>query len=639
MGADSAQHQQWSKPVACLPLRWLLAGLLLLAATAPASAWAGPAPTIRTHALALHGAPRYGADFAHFDYVNPGAPKGGSITLPALGSFDTLNPYVLKGISPASFSGLYGITQLNEPLMIGTHYYLEAGDEPQTAYCLICTEIEFPPDYAWVTFHLDPRARFHNGDAITAADVAYSYELLMSDQSHPIFHNNLAAVDKVTISSKHQVRFHFKGGPERSNLLRVGELPVMSRSHWEKHRFGESSGTPQPLSGPYRIGDFVLGNYITLQRVDDFWARNHPVYQGMFNFDRVRFEFYRDRTVAFEAFKSGAVDLWLENVSKNWATGYDFPAVTQGRVIKEAIPHSIPSGTQAFFLNMRRNQFQDRRVRQAISLMFDFHWTNQHIFNGAYARNQTHFPNSEMGARGLPSPAEVALLEPHREQLPPALFSEPFEFPAYREPGDLRQAMRRAIGLLRDAGYRFQDHRLINRESGKPLRFEILINSPSFQRVLLPFTKNLAKIGITADVRVVDRAQYKVRLDDFDFDMTVYVLPQSASPGQEQRLYFHSGQAGVRGSKNFSGIQDPVVDVMIGHIISARTRPQLITAVRAMDRVLLWNYYTIPHWHLGYHRIAYKNIFGRPEPAPPMTLGFQTWWLKAAGAKPQGTLD
>lgn len=582
-------------------------------------------------ALSLHDEPKYQPGFTHFDYVNPVAPKGGKVTLPALGTFDTLNPYVLKGISPSDASALFGITQMNEPLMVGTHYYLESGDEPQTAYCLICEHIEYPINYAWITFQLNPKARFHNGDPITAEDVAFSYQLLTSDQAHPIFHNSLAAVSDIQVLTPNRVRFTFKGPAERSNLLRIGELPVMSKKFWQTHTFGESSGTPQPLSGPYKVSDFALGSYVTLKRVPDFWAKDHPVYKGMFNFDEVRIEFYRDRTVAFEAFKSGAVDFWLENVSKSWATGYDFPAVKNGTVIKEELPHTIPSGTQAFFLNMRRDVFKDARVREAISLMFDFQWTNRNIFSDAYTRNVTFFPNSEMGARGLPDAAELALLEPYRDQLPKALFEQAFSFPEYHQPSQLRSAMRHAIKLLKASGWKYHNKQLVNEQTGKPLHFEILINSPSFQRVLLPFTKNLAKIGIQADIRIVDRAQYKVRLDDFDYDMTVYVLPQSASPGQEQRLYFHSSQAGVRGAKNLSGIQDPVVDMLIDRITSASSRRDLITAVRAMDRVLLWNYYTIPHWHLGYHRLAYKNQFARPEPASKMSLGFQTWWLKSAG--------
>ncbi|RLT98662.1 MAG: ABC transporter substrate-binding protein [Ketobacter sp.] len=604
----------------------LLSGCLLLMLLALISR-PSLADVMVSHALALYDEPKYAKNFEHFDYVNPKAPKGGKITLPALGSFDTLNPYVLKGISPSTFIWLYGITELNETLMVGTGFYLESGDEPQTAYCLVCEWLEYPPDYSWVIFQINRAARFHDGTPITADDVVHSFQLLTSNEAHPTYLNNMIAVDSVEALSDYRVRFTFKTTGERSNLLRVGELPVMSKKHWTSHTFGRSSGTPQPLSGPYKVKDFVLGNYLVLERVPDFWAKDHPVYQGMFNYDEVRFDFYRDRTVAFEAFKSGAVDLWMENVSKNWATAYDFPGIKNGTIKKVELPHSIPSGTQAFFLNMRRDVFKDVRVRQAISLMFDFQWTNRNIFSDAYTRSQSHYPNSVMGSRGLPSAAELALLEPFRDQLPAKLFTQAFTFPVYDSPSALRSNMRVAMQLLKDAGWVYRDQRLVHPTTGKPLRFEMLINSPSFQRVLLPYSKNLAKIGIETDIRIVDRAQYKVRLDDFDFDMTVFVLPQSASPGQEQRLYFHSSQAAVRGSKNLSGIQDPVVDALIRNITSAATQDDLIAAVRALDRVLLWNYYTIPHWHLRYHRLAYKNIFSQPPNPAAMSLAFQSWWL------------
>ncbi|MGC1509278.1 extracellular solute-binding protein [Ketobacter sp.] len=586
------------------------------------------ADVLKATSLSLYDAPKYNQGFTHFDYANPQAPKGGRITLPGLGTFDTLNPYVLKGISASEYTAVYGITEMNEPIMAGTNYYLESGDESQTAYCLICEWLEYPTDYAWVIFQLNAAARFHNGDPITANDVAASFELVTGNQAHPALTNNFSSIEKVEVLSDHRVKIYFKGPPERSNLFRAGEIPVMSHQHWKKHRFGESSGTPQPLSGPYRVKDFVLGNYLVLERVDDFWSKDSPVYKGMFNFDQVRYEFYRDRTVAFEAFKSGSLDFWIEYISKNWATGYDFPAVKQGRVIKQARPHNIPSNTQAFFLNMRRPVFQDLNVRKAVSLMFDFNWINRNIFANAYKRSQSHFPNSEMGSQGKPSADEVALLEPFRAQLPPELFTEEFHFQSYQSPKEVRVAMREAIKLLKAAGWEYHDKKLINSKTRKPLEFEIMIENRSFQRVLLPLIKNLQKIGITARTRIVDSAQYKVRLDDYDYDMIVYVLPQTASPGFEQQLYFHSDQVGIRGAKNLSGISDPAVDAMIARIKSATSTKALTTAVRALDRILLWNYYTIPQYYLDYHRIAYKDIFVKPEHPPSLNLGFQTWWVK-----------
>ena len=576
--------------------------------------------------LSLYDEPKYPPDFKHFDFVNPQAPQGGKITLPALGTFDTLNPYALKGISAGYYTAVYGITELNEPLMVGTHYFLLSGDEPQSAYCLICSHIEYPANYAWVIFQLNPKARFHNGTPITAEDVAYSYELLMGDLAHPGFANNLENVAKVEVLSKNRVKFTFKQPGIKTSLFRAGELPVMSKQHWQQHPFGQSSSIPQPLSGPYRIKSYTLGNYLTLEKVKNHWASDHPVYRGMFNFDEVRFDFYRDRTVAFEALKSGGVDFWIEYVSKNWATGYDFPAVKTGALIKQAVPHERPSGTQAFFMNMRRDMFKDIRTRKALSLLFDFHWINKNIFSSAYKRSQTHYPNSVMGARGTPSPMEQALLAPFKDQMPEGVLSDAFQFNNYDNPRELRVATRQAIALLKEAGWQFEGSQLVN-SKGKAFEFEILIDSPSFQRVLLPYVKQLKKAGIQAHIRIVDAAQYKVRLDSFDFDMTVEVLPQSATPGQEQGLYFHSNQVDVRGSRNLSGVSDPVVDALIDRITKAQSHKDLVATVRALDRVLLWNYYMIPNWHLDYHRLAYKKQLKRPETPPKFTLGFQTWWI------------
>lgn len=577
--------------------------------------------------ISLYDQPRYPQGFTHFNYVNPNAPKGGKVTLPALGTFDTLNPYVLKGISASGYAGVYGITELNEPLMVGTGYYLESADEPQSAYCLICEHLEFPANYKWVIFQLNPKARFHNDEPITSEDVAYSFDLLMGDLAHPMYANNLANVEKIEVLGPHRIKFLFKEEGYKTSIFRVGELPVMSKKHWQKHAFGQSSGTPQPLSGPYRVKNFVLGSHIELERVENFWAKDHPVYQGMFNFDLVRIEFYRDRTVAFEAFKSGGLDFWIEYVSKNWATAYDFPAIKNGQIIKEAIPHTIPSGTQAFFMNTRRELFQDLNVRKALSLLFDYHWINKNIFSSAYKRSQTHYPNSIMGSRGLPSELELKKLGPFKHQLPPGTLDQEFSFPSYENPKQLRQATRQAVRLLRQSGWEYKNSKLVNSKTGAPFQFEILIDSPSFQRVLLPYVNQMKKAGIEADIRIVDPAQYKVRLDSFDFDMTVDVLPQSASPGNEQSIYFHSNQVDVRGSRNLSGISNPVVDELLKQINLAKSQQELVATVRALDRVLLWNYYMIPNWHLDYHRLAYKNRFKRPNNPATMSLGFQTWWI------------
>lgn len=603
-----------------------VAGLFILISLGALAETNGQPAILRSSALSLYDSPRYPPGFRHFDYVNPNAPKGGKITLPALDTFDTLNPYVLKGIPAMSSTAVYGITEMNEPLMVGTNWYLKSGDELQSAYCLLCTELEYPEDYSWVIFHLNPKARFHNGDPITADDVARSFELLMSPAAHPLYQNLYTNVARAEVLDRHRVKFHFRKPDGRSLLLRLGELPVMSKKHWDHHTFGESSSIPQPLSGPYRIKDFKLGHYLVLERVPDFWAKDHPVYQGQHNFDEVKFEFFRDRTVAFEAFKSGRLDFWIEYVAKNWANAYNFPAVRNGQIIKRAIPHKIPSGTQAFFINTRRAKFQDVRTRKAISLLFDFAWVNRNIFANAYRRSETHYPNSVMGARDLPSEAELALLEPWREHLPAELFEKPFHFPVYDGSGNARAGLRKAMALLKEAGWEFRGEKLVDPKTGQPFVLELLIDTPSFQRVLLPYTKNLKKVGIDARIRIVDASQLKTRLDVFDFDMVVYVLPQTATPGQEQRLYFHSSQANTKGSRNLSGITNPVVDALLDKMSQAGSLNELIAATRALDRVLLWNHYTIPQWYLDYHRIAYRNHFRQPERPAPLSLAFQTWW-------------
>ena len=422
--------------------------------------------------FSLHGEPKYPYGFNHFDYVNPDAPKGGKVTLPALGTFDTLNPYVFKGISPYSYIGVYGIAQLNEPLMVGTGGYLPSGDEPQTAYCLVCSHIEYTNKLDWVTFEINPEAKFHNGTPITAEDVEFTYKLLQSEKAHPRYQDIYRNIASVEVLSKHRIKFHFSEPGNRGLILRLGEMPVMSQDFWKENIFGKSSTKPQPLSGPYKVSKFKLGKFIELERVPDHWAKNHPVYQGAFNFQKVRFVYFRDRTVAFEAFKSGEVDLWIEYVAKNWATAYDFPAINDGRALKRGIPHQIPSGSQAFFMNMRNPLFQDRRVRQAITLLFDFEWINRQIFNSAYRRSNTYFPNSELASSGLPEEGELALLLPHKDTIQPELLTEPFAFPVNKGNGRLRQQVLKALRLFEEAGWKVKNGRMTNLATGKIFDFE-----------------------------------------------------------------------------------------------------------------------------------------------------------------------
>lgn len=598
--------------------------LLILTAISHASA------LTTQHGFALHGDLKYPLDFKHFDYVNPEAPKGGTINLMGFGTFDSLNPYTLKGTSPFNTAGqfIYGFSELNETLLIGTGSYSPSGDEPQSAYGLIAETLTYPDNIKWVEFKIRTNAYFHDGHKIDADDVVYSFKTLI-EKGHPRFQQSLFGVASITAKTSNIVRVEFKEANQRANILRIGEMPVLPKHFWEFKKFERSAQTKPLLSGPYEISSFDIGNSFTLKRKPDFWGHKLNVYQGRYNFDEVKVDYYRDQAIAFEAFKAGNFDLFYDYIAKNWASGYDFPALNNGQVQKEEIKHQIPSTTQGFFFNTRKTLFKNVKIRQALSLMFDFEWTNKTLFNQAYTRNQSHFPNSDFAVRGLPSKSELALLEPFRSSLPPALFKEPFTLPKTSGNGNIRKQTKQALKLLEDANWKIADGRLTNTESGKVFEFEILVQQAGIQRLIMPFIKNLERIGITASARLVDATQYKVRMDNFDFDMTTYSLSQGNAPSYEQRDYFHSSNVNIPGSQNYSGIALPVVDALVNKVISAKGRIELINAMRALDRVLLWKHYTIPNWHLDYHRLASWDKFNRPAKQAAYKLGIENWWLKS----------
>jgi len=602
--------------------RPLLSLFFGLATSFPASATLS-----ESHGYAQFGALKYPASFTHFDWVNPEAPKGGTLRIMAAGSFDTLNPYTLKGTSPVATANFlqYGVTELNEPLMVGTGPYDPSGDEPASSYGLIASSVEYSEERSWVVFNLRPEARFHDGKPITAYDVAFSYRLLLKE-GHPQYRTSLQEVKRVDILNRHRVRFVLKRANNPLLILRLGELPVLPQHYWKDRDFKATTFEPPLGSGPYRITRVNPGRSLTFERVQDWWGAALPANRGKYNFDRVEVDFYRDSHVAFEAFKAGEFDFYIEQQAKNWANNYRFPAATRGEVVRAEIPHQIPTQTQALFMNTRRATFEDARVREALGLMFDFEWTNRTLFNSSYTRAASYYPNSEFSAKGKPQGAEWLLLSPFRGQLPPRLFTEPFRMPVTDGRGIPRETMRRALGLLAEAGFKPSGQRLINGK-GQPLSFEILLVNPNLERILQPFTENLASIGIQANLRTVDRAQYKQRLDRFEFDMILLTLPQTLSPGLEQALYFHSSQASVKGGRNYAGINDPVVDALLEKLLSARTRDEQVAATRALDRVMLWQHYTIPNWYIDYHRLAYRNRFAFVA-TPPYTLGLRSWWLK-----------
>jgi microcin C transport system substrate-binding protein len=604
------------------PMRPLLLLIIGLALSFPAFATLS-----ESHGYAQFGTLKYPASFTHFDWVNPDAPKGGTLRVMAYGTFDTLNPYSFKGSSPSAAPNFmqYGVSELNEPLMAGTGQYDPSGDESATSYGLIAKSVEYSEDRSWVVFNLREEARFHDGKPITAYDVAFSYRLLVKD-GHPQYRTNLQEVQRVDILNRHRIRFVFKRAGNPLLILRLGELPVLPQHYWKKRDFKATSFDVPLSSGPYKVSAISPGRSLVFERVKDWWGEKLPVNRGKYNFDRVEVEFYRDSSVAFEAFKAGEFDFYIEHQAKNWATGYRFPAIARGEVIRAEIPHQIPTQTQALFMNSRRAIFAERKVREAMGLMFDFEWTNRALFNSAYKRTSSYYPNSEFAASGKPEGREWLLLSPYRKQLPASLFKEPFSLPETDGRGIPRDTLRKAMSLLGEAGWKPSGHKLIN-SKGEPLRFEILLVNPNLERILQPYTENLASIGIQINLRTVDRAQYKQRLDHFDYDMILMTLPQSLSPGLEQVQYFHSSQAAVKGSKNYAGVTHPVVDALLEKLLEAQTRDEQVAASRAIDRVLLWQHYSIPNWYINHHRLAYRNRFAFVT-TPPYTLGLRAWWLK-----------
>ncbi|WLG64482.1 extracellular solute-binding protein [Pseudomonas sp. FP1762] len=598
--------------------------LISLALSSPASA-----TITESHGYAQFGTLKYPARFTHFDWVNPQAPKGGTLRVMAFGTFDTVNPYTFKGTSPVTTANFlqYGINELNEPLMVGTGQYSPSGDEPASSYGLIAQSVEYSEDRSWVVFNLRPEARFHDGAPITAYDVAFSYRLLLKD-GHPLYRTALQEVLRVDILNKQRIRFVFKRSGNPLLILRLGELPVLPQHYWKDRDFKATTFEPPLGSGPYRITSVTPGRQLIFERVKDYWGKDLPVNRGKYNFDRMEVEFYRDSDVAFEAFKAGEFDIYIEHQAKNWVNGYNFPALRRGEVIKVQIPHQIPTQTQGLFMNSRRATFADVRTREALGLMFDFEWTNRALFSDAYKRTSSYYPNSEFTASGLPVGHEWLMLKPYKEQLPARLFTEPFTLPKTDGRGIPRETMRKALALLAEAGWKLHGQRLQDKD-GQPLRFELLLVNPSLERLYQPYIENLNSIGIDARLRTVDRAQYKQRLDQFDFDMISMTLGQTLSPGLEQWQYFHSSQVNVKGSKNYAGIANPVVDHLLEQLLAARTRDEQVAAGKALDRVLLWQHYSIPNWYLNYHRLAYRNRLAFVT-TPPYTLGLSAWWLKSS---------
>ena len=565
------------------------------------------------HGISMHGDLKYGPDFTHFEYTDPSAVKGGEVRLSARGTYDSLNPFILRG-SPAA-----GIGNIFDTLMANSL------DEPFSEYGLLAETVEVPADRSWVAFTLRPEARWHDGTPLTVDDVIWTFETLKTE-GHPFYSAYYANVVSAEDLGGGKVKFTFDQEGNRELPLIMGQMVVLPKHYYADHTFGETTLEPPLGSGPYRIASVDAGRSITYERVEDYWGKDLPVNAGQYNFDTMRYDYYRDDSVAVEAFKAHEYDFRQENVSKTWATAYASPAVNEGLIVLEEIVHENPTGMQAFIFNLRRDMFADPRVRQALAYAFDFEWSNQNLFYGQYTRTKSYFSNSELAASDLPSEAELALLEPYRDQLPPEVFTEVYEPPASDGSGNIREGLRAARALLEEAGWTIQNG-VLTGPNGEPMEFEILLVNPAFERIVQPFARNLDRLGVKATLRTVDSAQYQNRMDSFDFDMTVEVFGQSQSPGNEQRDFWGSESADIDGGRNLIGVKNPVVDALIDEVIFAEDREALVAATRALDRVLLWNHYVIPNWHVQIYRVAYWNKFESPEIPPRFGLGFNTWWV------------
>lgn len=567
------------------------------------------------HALAMHGEPSYGADFSHFKYINPDAPKGGRLRLAVTANgYDTFNPLVARGVSAAGLQ-----EYLYETLLV------TSADEPFSAYGLVAESVETPKDRSYAVYNLRPEARFHDGHPITAEDVAFSFNLLM-EKGHPFYRSYYAGVSNVTVESERRVRFDFGEATNRELPLIIGQMPILPKHYWQEHSFGEEGLTPPLGSGPYRISEFEAGRYITYQRVEDYWAADLPVRKGRYNFDLIRYDYYSDETVSLEAFKAGDYDFRREMSAKNWATAYSGDRFTNGQIITEAIEHRRPAGMQAFVFNTRRDVFSDPKVREAISYAFDFDWANRNLFYDQYERTNSYFENSELASSGLPRGRELEILDDYRNQLPDDVFTEEYTPPSTEGDRTLRDNLRKAMTLLQEAGYQIRDGSMVHEKTGQPLSFEFLLFQKSFERVVLPFKNNLERLGMKVSVRLVDTNQYVERVQNFDFDIIVHGFGQSDSPGNEQRDFWHSSVVDITGSRNYAGVSDPVVDELVELIIEAPDREALINRTRALDRVLLHGHYVVPNWHLSMDRIAYWSFLERPSVTPKNGVDVNNWW-------------
>ena len=581
------------------------------------------------HGMAMHGDLKYKKNFKNFEYSNPDAPKKGKIKLSAIGTFDNLNPYILKGVAA------YQTSYLFETLMKSSF------DEPFSQYGLLAEKVMLPDHRKWVRFKLRNFAKFSDGTKVTSDDVIFSFKILMS-KGHPAWKNYYNQVEEVLKINELEVQFNFSGETNRELPLIIGyQLPIFSKKYWSNKQFDKTTLDPPVGSGPYLISDLQPGRSITLKRDPNYWGKNLNVNRGRYNFDEIHTDYYRDVTVALEAFKSGAYDFRIENSSKNWATAYNFNATKNGQVIVEEIPYSRPSGMQGFAFNTRKPIFKNRNVRKALTYAFDFEWSNKNLFYNAYTRTKSFFDNSELSSQSYPSKKELKILSKFKDKIPPEIFNEIYQPPRTddKENG-LRKNLRTARRILKDEGWIIQNDMLTNKITGEVLKFEILLRSPLFERIVLPLKRNFKKLGIEVSIRTVqDDSQYQKRLEEFDFDMVVTNFGSVISPGNEQKNWWSSEAADQPGTQNIIGVKNPVIDEIIDKLISARDREELVLYTKVLDRILLFNYYLIPQFHIGHYRVAYWNKISRPEITSKYDLGFDFWWFDEKKNENLGDLE
>jgi len=599
--------------------RFVAAALILSLSAAPACAAEG---LEHHHAISLIGTPKYPADFKHFDYVNPDAPKGGLVRMADIGSFDSLNPILYKGEAAAGLGLVY------ESLMA------DSLEEPSTSYGLIAEWASYPADFSSVTFKLREGAHWHDGTPITPDDVIYSLEVnKAANPRMALYYKNVSHAEA---TGPNEVTFTFDVKGNRELPMIMGQLTILPKHYWTGKDSSGNQRDPlkttleQPLgSGAYRIKQSSPGRTISYERVPDYWGKDLPVNRGQWNLDEIRFDYYRDDTVAFESFKAGNLDYHQETSAKNWATAYDFAAIRNGWIKQQEVPIKSAQSMQCFVLNLRHPQFADRRVRQAFNLAFDFEWANKNLFYGQYARVSSYFQGTELAAPAeLPQGRELEILNEVKDQVPPEVFTQVHRNPVNASEDDTRGNLRKAVQLLKEAGYEVKNGVLVDTKTGQPLTVEFLLVSPLFERIVQPLIANLQRLGIKGTLRMVDSAQYTRRLNAFDYDIVVGNFSQSNSPGNEQRDFWGSEAAGREGSQNLIGVKDPAIDKLVDHVIFAKDRQELVAATNALDRVLLWNDFVVPQWFSPKVRIAYWDRYGQPQTLPALTPGFpQVWWF------------